>query len=214
MRCPYCGGRDTKVLESRAVDERSAVRRRRECEACSRRFTTYERWEEGPLVVIKKDGRREAFSRQKVLAGLLKACEKRAIPTEQLEDIAEAIERELRHRGETEVTSRRIGERVMDRLRELDEVAYVRFASVYREFRDLDSFMRELERLLRPPGGSGPQAEDRGEASGERGRDGDGEGGPGGTVHGGRGGERDVGLGGAGGEGVAGGRHGESREGG
>lgn len=213
MRCPYCGGRDTKVLESRAVDERSAVRRRRECEACSRRFTTYERWEEGPLIVIKKDGRREAFSRQKVLAGLLKACEKRAIPTEQLEDIAEAIERELRHRGETEVTSRRIGERVMDRLRELDEVAYVRFASVYREFRDLDSFMRELERLLRPPGGSGLPVEDPGE-DGEPGRGGDGGGEADGNAHAGRVGQGDGGFGGAGGEGVAGGSHGEGREGG
>lgn len=167
MKCPYCGGLDSKVLDSRAVDDRRAVRRRRECERCGRRFTTYERWEETPLVVIKKDGRREPFSRAKVLAGLLKACEKRPIPTTELEAMVEAVEREARNRGETEVTSQFIGELVMERLRELDDVAYVRFASVYREFRDLDSFMRELERLIRPAEGS--RESGSGERSGETG---------------------------------------------
>lgn len=153
MKCPYCGGLESKVLDSRAIDERSVVRRRRECERCARRFTTYERWEEAPLIVIKKDGRREPFSRGKVLAGLLRACEKRHIPTGTLEAVVASVEREARNRGEPEVTSQLIGELVMERLRQLDDVAYVRFASVYREFRDLDSFMRELERLIRqtPP---------------------------------------------------------------
>lgn len=151
MRCPYCGGPETKVLDSRTLDERATVRRRRECVLCSRRFTTYERWEESPLIVIKKDGRREPFTQRKILAGLLKACEKRHIPTERLQAIAASIEREVRNRHDTEVASTDIGELVMARLRELDGVAYVRFASVYREFRDVDSFMRELERLIRGP---------------------------------------------------------------
>ena len=149
MRCPYCGGPESKVLDSRASHDRSAIRRRRECEGCGRRFTTYERWEETQLVVIKKDGRRQPFSRRNILQGLVKACEKRPVPMEKLEAIVDAVEREARHQGEVEITSRQIGEWVMDRLRELDEVAYVRFASVYREFRDLDTFVREVQELLR-----------------------------------------------------------------
>lgn len=149
MKCPFCGGADSKVLDSRAVDERATVRRRRECIVCGRRFTTYERWEEAPLFVIKKDGRREPFARSKILSGLMKACEKRPIPTQQLQAMAESIEREVRNKADTEISSKEIGEMVMARLRELDGVAYVRFASVYREFRDVDSFMQELQRLIR-----------------------------------------------------------------
>lgn len=125
------------------------MRRRRECATCLRRFTTYERVEEAPLVVVKKDGRREAFDRQKILAGLLRACEKRPVSTESLQALADDVERELRERGEREVLSSAIGELVMDRLHRLDDVAYVRFASVYRQFTDIQHFQHELERLQR-----------------------------------------------------------------
>jgi len=126
----------------------TAVRRRRECPDCKRRFTTYERIEGQPLVVIKKDGSREAFSREKILNGMLKACEKRPIPLDVLEQASFDIEKEVRDTGKGEISSRQIGELVMDRLKEIDEVAYVRFASVYREFRDVDSFLKEVERIL------------------------------------------------------------------
>lgn len=149
MRCPYCHHMDSKVLDSRATDEGASIRRRRECERCGRRFTTYERWEETPLMVIKKDGRREPFQRQKLLTGLMKACEKRPIPVAVLEQIVDDIEREARQRGDTEITSRQIGERVMEALRGIDEVAYVRFASVYREFRDLTALLGEVQKLVR-----------------------------------------------------------------
>ncbi|MFO7310701.1 MAG: transcriptional regulator NrdR [Bacillota bacterium] len=149
MRCPYCHHMDSKVLDSRATDEGASIRRRRECERCGRRFTTYERWEETPLMVIKKDGRREPFQRQKILTGLMKACEKRPIPVAVLEQIVDDIEREARQRGDTEITSRQIGERVMEALRGIDEVAYVRFASVYREFRDLTALLGEVQKLVR-----------------------------------------------------------------
>ncbi|OUM99272.1 MAG: transcriptional regulator NrdR [Firmicutes bacterium ZCTH02-B6] len=149
MRCPYCHYMHSKVLDSRATDEGASIRRRRECERCGRRFTTYERWEETPLMVIKKDGRREPFQRQKILNGLIKACEKRPIPVAVLEQIVDDIEREARQRGDTEITSRQIGERIMDALRGIDEVAYVRFASVYREFRDLTALLGEVEKLVK-----------------------------------------------------------------
>jgi transcriptional repressor NrdR len=126
----------------------TAVRRRRECPDCKRRFTTYERIEGQPLVVIKKDGSREAFSREKILNGMLKACEKRPIPLDVLEQASFDIEKEVRDTGKGEISSRQIGELVMDRLKEIDDVAYVRFASVYREFRDVDSFLKEVERIL------------------------------------------------------------------
>lgn len=154
MRCPYCGLSDTRVLDSRPTVEGHAIRRRRECGGCSKRFTTYERVDELPLVVVKKDGRRETFNRQKLLQGLLKACQKRPVATEKLEAMVEGIERELRHTAETEVKSTYIGELVMSGLRGLDEVAYVRFASVYREFRDAESFMEELKNLLDKNGNS------------------------------------------------------------
>ena len=135
------------MLDSRPTEEGAAIRRRRECQACGRRFTTYEKVEELPLVVIKKDGRRESFDRMKLLNGLLKACEKRPIPLARLEAVVEGIERQLRNRPVNEVDSRDIGELAMDRLRELDEVAYVRFASVYRSFKDINDINRFLEQL-------------------------------------------------------------------
>lgn len=148
MKCPFCGYLDSRVLESRPTEDVSAIRRRRECPRCARRFTTYERVEEAPLVIIKKDGRREVFSREKMLSGMLKACEKRSIPLESLQAASLDIERELREMGKGEVTSVEIGELVMDKLRQIDEVAYVRFASVYREFRDLDGLLTEVQRVL------------------------------------------------------------------
>lgn len=144
------------MLESRSADDDTVVRRRRECELCLRRFTTYERVDELPLVVVKRDGRREAFDRRKVLVGLLKACEKRPVNTKDLEDLAASVERELRERGEPEVPSVLVGELVMQRLSQLDPVAYVRFASVYRQFTDLQHFQSELERLLAEPRRGGP----------------------------------------------------------
>jgi len=140
------------VIESRTTEEMTAVRRRRECPNCSRRFTTYERLEEQPLVVVKKDGSRETFSRQKILSGMLKSCEKRPIPLEVLEQASFTIERAIRETGKGEVASGQIGELVMERLREIDDVAYVRFASVYREFRDVDGFRKEVERILAEKG--------------------------------------------------------------
>ncbi|MDK2897458.1 MAG: transcriptional repressor NrdR [Candidatus Atribacteria bacterium] len=147
MYCPYCGEPDTRVIDSRVVDEGSGVRRRRECTNCHRRFTTYERKEHQPLVVIKKDGKRELFDRNKVLSGMLKACEKRSVPTETLESAAGEIEKELTEEGQEEIPSSRIGEKVMEKLKKIDQVAYVRFASVYREFREVDQFLEVLKSL-------------------------------------------------------------------
>lgn len=149
MRCPYCGTSDSRVLDSRPAEEGNAVRRRRECARCSKRFTTYERVDELPLMVVKKDGRREFFSRQKLLAGLITACQKRPISTGRLEQMTGEIERDLKSTMEREVPSSNIGEQVMVRLRDLDEVAYVRFVSVYREFKDVQGFMREIEQLIK-----------------------------------------------------------------
>ncbi len=148
MNCPFCGHPDSKVIDSRASDEMNAIRRRRECLICQKRFTTYERIEEAPLIVIKKDGRREPFDRQKVLNGLLKACEKRPVAFATLEKSVDTIERELRNRMDQEIKSAIIGELVMEGLKEIDDVAYVRFASVYRQFKDLAIFMQELQDLL------------------------------------------------------------------
>jgi len=149
MRCPYCGTADSRVLDSRPAEEGHAVRRRRECSECCKRFTTYERVDELPLIVVKKDGRREYFSRQKLLAGLTTACQKRPIATDALDHMTEEIERDLKSTADREVASSTIGEQVMVRLRALDEVAYVRFASVYHEFRDVQGFMREIEQLIK-----------------------------------------------------------------
>lgn len=149
MRCPYCHSDDSKVVDSRPTEEGNAIRRRRECIACSKRFTTYERIEEIPLMVIKKDGNVQAFDRSKLLSGLIKSCEKRPVSLSQLEELADDIERQLQNNMVREVASEEIGNMVMERLKTLDEVAYVRFASVYRQFRDVESFMRELENLAR-----------------------------------------------------------------
>ncbi|MEW6193500.1 MAG: transcriptional regulator NrdR [Bacillota bacterium] len=149
MRCPFCAFADTRVVDTRAADEGATIRRRRECPHCNRRFTTFERVDELPLVVVKKDGRRELFNRTKVMGGLLKACHKRPVKPEELERIVDEVEREVRNRLEPEVPSYVIGELVVDKLRWLDEVAYVRFASVYREFRDGQDFKAELERMFK-----------------------------------------------------------------
>lgn len=148
MRCPFCQDAENKVIDSRESHEGSVIRRRRECLACKRRFTTYERVEELYPLIVKKDGRREAFDREKIVSGLKKACEKRPVSAEQLEETVVAIERLLQGTGEKEINSSVIGEEIMRRLQQLDEVAYVRFASVYRSFRDISEFMHELKDLL------------------------------------------------------------------
>ncbi len=152
MKCPFCGHQEDKVVDSRASSEGDAIRRRRECLACAKRFTTYEHLEEQPLMVVKKDGRREPFDHNKLLAGLVKACEKRPVSMAQLEQMGDELERELSQEFEREVLSREVGERVMKKLHALDPVAYVRFASVYREFKDVEQFMRELKDLLATKG--------------------------------------------------------------
>ena len=149
MKCPFCNSPESRVVDSRLADNGATIRRRRECEACSRRFNTYERAEEVPLYVIKKDGRREPFDRNKILVGMTKACEKRPVSREDIERVTEEIERALRDRLATEVPARQIGDMVMERLRELDEVAYVRFASVYKDFRDAGSFVEEVRGLAK-----------------------------------------------------------------
>ena len=148
MKCPFCAHQEDKVVDSRGSQEGASIRRRRECLRCGKRFTTYEHAEAQPLMVIKKDGRREPFDRQKLLGGLVKACEKRPVSMDDLEQLINELERELSQQFEREVPSRDIGERVMKRLHALDPVAYVRFASVYREFKDVEQFMRELKDLL------------------------------------------------------------------
>jgi len=149
MKCPSCQNNNTRVVDSRPVDEGRSIRRRRECERCSYRFTTFEKVEETPLVVVKKEGTREEFSREKMLRGLIKACEKRPVALKQLEDITSDIEMELRSQGVSEIKSGEVGEMVMDRLAKIDEVAYVRFASVYRQFKDINVFIEELKELIK-----------------------------------------------------------------
>ncbi|MCP8617081.1 transcriptional regulator NrdR [Salirhabdus salicampi] len=149
MRCPHCHYKSTKVLDSRPIEEGKAIRRRRECESCQFRFTTFERIEEVPLIIVKKEGTREEFSREKLIRGLIRACEKRPVALEQIENIAIDIEKELRNQGNSEILSKEIGEMVMDRLAHIDEVAYVRFASVYRQFKDISVFLKELEDLIK-----------------------------------------------------------------
>ena len=148
MKCPYCGYRESKVVDSRPADEGNSIRRRRECLACEKRFTTYETMESLPMVVIKKDGSRQSFDRNKVMGGLIRACEKRPVPFDVLQQIADEIEQTLQNEMNREIPSDQIGEMVMDRLKEVDEVAYVRFASVYRQFKDIHTFMAELAKLL------------------------------------------------------------------
>ncbi|MEG0779542.1 MAG: transcriptional regulator NrdR [Oscillospiraceae bacterium] len=148
MKCPYCGFVESKVVDSRPADEGSSIRRRRECLSCEKRFTTYETVESLPMVVIKKDGSRQSFDRRKVLGGMIRACEKRPVPLAQLERIAEEIEQNLQNAMEREISTELIGEQVMDKLKDVDEVSYVRFASVYRQFKDIGTFMSELNKLL------------------------------------------------------------------
>ena len=148
MKCPYCGYKESKVVDSRPADEGSSIRRRRECLACERRFTTYETMESLPMVVIKKDGSRQSFDRNKVLGSMLRACEKRTVPLARLEQMTDEIEQNLQNSLEREITTDMVGEQVMEKLRGVDEVAYVRFASVYRQFKDLKAFTTELERLM------------------------------------------------------------------
>jgi transcriptional repressor NrdR len=152
MKCPYCGYADTKVIDSRMGKEGNNIRRRRECMECERRFTTYERVEEILPLVVKKDGRRQPFERLKVIAGIQRACEKRPVSIATIEKIVDELERQLQESGEREVDSSRIGKAVMDALQEIDEVAYVRFASVYRQFKDINEFMAELKDILAQAG--------------------------------------------------------------
>ncbi len=149
MRCPACGYADSRVLDSRPAQEGAAIRRRRECPRCQRRFTTYERLEEVPLLVVKQDGSREVFDRQKILRGLMTACEKRPVSMARLNELVDEVARRAHDESDGEVASRWLGERVMDGLKEVDEVAYVRFASVYRAFADVEKFREEVERLGR-----------------------------------------------------------------
>ena len=148
MKCPFCSHLESKVVDSRPADEGASIRRRRECLACHKRFTTYETMESLPLMVVKKDGSRQSFDRNKVMAGMIRACEKRPVSFETLDKIATEIEQNLQNKMEREISSVEIGEQVMKKLKEVDEVAYVRFASVYRQFKDISTFMTELNKLL------------------------------------------------------------------
>lgn len=147
MKCPYCGYKESKVVDSRPADE-SSIRRRRECLSCERRFTTYETVEMTPMVVIKKDGTRQSFDRNKVLGSMLRACEKRTVPLSKLEMLADEIEQNLQSSVNREITTDDVGQQVMEKLRGVDEVAYVRFVSVYRQFKDIDTFLMELNKLM------------------------------------------------------------------
>ena len=148
MKCPFCEQPDTKVIDSRPTEEGHAIRRRRECIVCGKRFTTYEKVEDVFFMVVKRDGRRESFDRNKILNGIIRACEKRPISLDQMEAVVSDIERTLNNRMEKEISSELIGEIVMEHLKDLDEVAYVRFASVYRQFKDVSTFVAEVEKLL------------------------------------------------------------------
>lgn len=148
MNCPFCNYQETKVVDSRPTDEGQAIRRRRECLRCLKRFTTYEKMEKTPLIVVKKGGNRQLYDRNKILNGILKACEKRPVPLTKIEEIVDEIEKDLYNLMEKEITSEMIGQMVMDKLKEIDEVSYVRFASVYRQFKDINTFMEELNKLL------------------------------------------------------------------
>ena len=149
MKCMYCDCMESKVIDTRPTDEGTVIRRRRECEGCGRRFTTYEKVEHVAILVVKRDGRRESFDSEKIRGGIIKACEKRPVSLEDIDALVRDVERRAYSQGEAEVTSQAIGEMVMEGLKKLDEVAYVRFASVYRQFRDIQTFMDELSKLLR-----------------------------------------------------------------
>ena len=165
MKCPYCNAEDTKVIDSRPADDNSSIRRRRQCEVCGKRFTTYEKLETMPLMVIKKDDSREPYNRSKIEAGIICSCHKRPVSTKQISRLIDEIENELFAMEEKEIPTHVIGEKVMTKLKKLDEVAYVRFASVYREFKDVNTFIEEIEKLL----SSGSHG---GELAGTKGKDG------------------------------------------
>lgn len=148
MKCPYCGNIDTRVIDSRPAEDGTSIRRRRSCDACSKRFTTYEKVETIPMIVIKKDDAREQFDRAKIEGGVLRACYKRPVPAEKIKELVDNVETEIINREEKEVKSSEIGELVMEQLKNLDAVAYVRFASVYREFKDVNTFMAEIKKIL------------------------------------------------------------------
>lgn len=147
MKCPFCNHKSTRVIDSRAVENNSEIRRRRECQDCKKRFTTYEKYENHSIIVIKKNKEREKFDKNKILNGMIHACEKRKVPLEVLEKASEEIEFELNHLNQSEIETALIGEMVMERLKNIDQVAYVRFASVYREFKDIDSYLLEIEKI-------------------------------------------------------------------
>ena len=149
MKCPYCNEDETKVIDSRPADDNCSIRRRRQCEKCGRRVTTYEKLETMPLMVIKKDNSRETYDRSKIESGVIRSCHKRPVSTQQIDSMIDEIENQIFNLEEREVSTTMIGEMVMERLKELDEVAYVRFASVYREFKDVNTFMEELGKLLK-----------------------------------------------------------------
>lgn len=148
MKCPYCNFEESKVVDSRPTDEGYVIRRRRECISCKKRFTTYEKIEETPLIVVKKEGTRETYNRSKLMNGIIRACEKRPVSVEQIDEVIDSIERVLHNSMEKEISTKYIGELLMEKLKELDEVAYVRFASVYRQFKDINTFVDELTKML------------------------------------------------------------------
>lgn len=149
MRCPFCKAEDSRVIDSRSADDGNSIRRRRECTACGKRFTTYETVEKTPLMVVKRDGRRVVFDRDKMLKGLIRSCDKRDIPIEKIMTFIDEIERDIRNEALREISSQRIGEMVMEKLKSFDEIAYIRFASVYRKFADIGEFRNELDDLMR-----------------------------------------------------------------
>jgi len=154
MKCPYCGNLDSRVIDSRISRDKNAIKRRRECDSCKKRFTTYEKVEEMELMVVKKDGRRELFSRNKIIDGIKKACQKRPISIQQIEEFVDNIETFFQEKGRKEIPSKEIGEMVISKLKEWDEVAYVRFASVYKQFKDIQEFLEELEDILKAKQGN------------------------------------------------------------
>lgn len=148
MKCPFCSHRESKVVDSRPTDEGQSIRRRRECMVCTKRFTTYEKIDEIPLIVVKKNGNREPYNKNKILNGVIKSCEKRPISLQEIEELVDEVEKQLYNTMEREITTEFIGNLVIDKIKELDEVAYVRFASVYREFKDINTFMDEVKKIL------------------------------------------------------------------
>lgn len=148
MKCPFCNHENTRVIDSRPAEDNSSIRRRRVCDVCNKRFTTYEKVEAIPLVIVKKDDNREAYDRSKIETGVLRACHKRPVSTDRIEDLVDEVEADILNRGDKEISSRVVGELVMNKLKDLDAVAYVRFASVYREFKDINTFMDELKKVL------------------------------------------------------------------